>query len=284
MRFVIITGMSGAGKTQVMHFMEDIGYYCIDNMPLAFLIPFAKMCFSEDEKFNNVAIVIDSRGGEMLKEIETSLNNFESEGYPYEILFLEANENVLVKRYKETRRTHPLAVDGNIEDGIIREREFLSYLRSKATNVVDTSNLLTRDLRNIIIELYGEKKNSDYFRIQVQSFGFKYGIPYDADLVFDVRFLPNPFYIDNLKEHNGTEEVVRNFVMQHKQSQIFLEKLYDMLDMLIPHYINEGKTELVISIGCTGGCHRSVTIAEELSKKLLLKYKTIIRHRDIKKR
>ena len=281
MRFVMITGMSGAGKTQVMHVLEDMGYYCIDNMPLVFLVPFAKMCFKETNKFENVAIVVDIRGGDMFDEIGGALKELDQQNFPYEILFLEARESILVKRYKETRRKHPLSLNGTIEDGIMRERERLAYLRGQATHIIDTSLLLTRELKQIILDIYGETEEN-YFRIQVESFGFKYGIPRDADLVFDVRFLPNPFYIDALKEHNGTEECVRDFVMKYDQSREFLTKLDDMLTMLIPHYMEEGKSELVIAIGCTGGRHRSVAIAEAIHKKLSAKsFNSIIRHRDM---
>lgn len=283
MRFVMITGMSGAGKTQVMHVLEDMGYYCIDNMPLVFLVPFAKMCFKETNKFENVAIVVDIRGGDMFDEIGGALKELDQQNFPYEILFLEARESILVKRYKETRRKHPLSMNGTIEDGIMRERERLAYLRGQATHIIDTSRLLTRELKQIILDIYGETEEN-YFRIQVESFGFKYGIPRDADLVFDVRFLPNPFYIDSLKEHNGTEECVRDFVMKYDQSREFLTKLDDMLTMLIPHYMEEGKSELVIAIGCTGGRHRSVAIAEAIHKKLSSKnFNSIIRHRDMTK-
>ena len=283
MRFVMITGMSGAGKTQVMHVLEDMGYYCIDNMPLVFLVPFAKMCFKETNKFENVAIVVDIRGGDMFDEIGGALKELDQQNFPYEMLFLEARESILVKRYKETRRKHPLSMNGTIEDGIMRERERLAYLRGQATHIIDTSRLLTRELKQIILDIYGETEEN-YFRIQVESFGFKYGIPRDADLVFDVRFLPNPFYIDALKEHNGTEECVRDFVMKYDQSREFLTKLDDMLTMLIPHYMEEGKSELVIAIGCTGGRHRSVAIAEAIHKKLSSKnFNSIIRHRDMTK-
>ena len=213
MRFVIITGMSGAGKTQVMHSLEDMGYYCIDNIPVAFLLPFAKMCKSEGEKFSNVAVVVDIRGGEALLEIGSALKAFKENHIDYEILFLEADESVIVKRYKETRRKHPLSPDGSIEEGILLERDKLSFLRGNASNVIDTSPLLTRELKQIIREMYGDKSDKEYFKIQVQSFGFKYGIPRDVDLVFDVRFLPNPFYIPELKEHNGTEKEVSDFVL-----------------------------------------------------------------------
>ena len=284
MRFVIITGMSGGGKTQVMHFLEDIGYYCIDNMPVAFLLPFAKMCNDESDKFNNVAVVVDIRSGDALHEIGTALNEFRKNSFKYEILFLEADESVIIKRYKETRRKHPLAPDGSIDDGILIERDKLSFLRENANKIIDTSQLLTRELKQLIYEFYGDETAQNYFRVQVQSFGFKYGIPRDADLVFDVRFLPNPFYVPELRVQNGTQKDVSEFVLQYKQSRQFLEKLDDMLTMLIPHYIEEGKSELVIAIGCTGGKHRSVTIAEEIFKLLKSKdIKTVIRHRDMTK-
>ncbi|MBE7033372.1 MAG: RNase adapter RapZ [Ruminococcaceae bacterium] len=284
MRFVIITGMSGAGKTQVMHSLEDMGYYCIDNLPVAFLLPFAKMCNSESEKFKNVAVVVDIRGGEALSEIGEALQSFVENNISYEILFLEADESVIVKRYKETRRKHPLSPEGSIEEGILLERDKLSFLRGNATNIIDTSPLLTRELKQMIRELYGDDENSDYFRIQVQSFGFKYGIPRDTDLIFDVRFLPNPFYIPELKEHNGTEKEVSDFVLKFDQTKEFVTKLEDMLTMLIPHYIEEGKTELVIGIGCTGGKHRSVAITEKIVSGLNKRnFKTIVRHRDMHK-
>lgn len=282
MRFVIITGMSGAGKTQVMHVMEDMGYYCIDNMPLVFLVPFAKMCHSGDNEFENVAIVADIRGGGTLEKIGDSLKALEAEGLGYEILFLEARESVILKRYKETRRSHPLAPEGSIEEGIALEREKMAFLRGEATHIIDTSRLLTRELKQIVIDLYGDGGKNNYFKILVESFGFKYGVPRDADLMFDVRFLPNPYYIEELRSHNGTEKCISDFVMSYKQSKEFLDKLLDMLKMLIPHYIDEGKTEIVIGIGCTGGKHRSVTIAEEITKRLLdSDYKTVVRHRDI---
>lgn len=282
MRFLIITGMSGAGKTQVVHSLEDMGYYCIDNMPVAFLLPFAKMCKAESQKFKNVAVVVDIRGGDALLEMDSALEALENIDFSYEILFLEANDSVIVKRYKETRRKHPLLPEGSIEEGILLERDKLSFLRGNATHIIDTSPLLTRELKQLIYEMFGEGDKKNYFRIQVQSFGFKYGIPRDADLVFDVRFLPNPYYVPELKEHTGMEECISVFVLKYPQTKEFLAKLNDMLTMLVPHYIEEGKTELVIGIGCTGGKHRSVTIAEEISKELLKQdFKTITRHRDI---
>ena len=267
-----------------MHSLEDMGYYCIDNMPVAFLLPFAKMCNNESDKFENVAVVVDIRGGDALSEIGTALESFEKNNISYEILFLEADESVIVKRYKETRRMHPLSPKGSIEEGIMIERDKLSFLRGHATNIIDTSPLLTRELKQMIRELYGDETNTSYFRVQVQSFGFKYGIPRDSDLIFDVRFLPNPFYVPELKHHNGTEKEVSDFVLKFTQTKEFIVKLDDMLTMLIPHYIEEGKTELVIGIGCTGGKHRSVTIAREISAFLDKKsIRTIVRHRDMHK-
>lgn len=283
MRFLIITGMSGAGKTQVMHSLEDIGFYCIDNLPVDFLLPFAKMCRSE-EKFNNVAVVVDIRGGDSLLEIDKTFDAMKLNDIDYEILFLEANDSVIIKRYKETRRKHPLLPQGSIEEGIMLERDKLSYMRGHATHIIDTSPLLTRDLKQMIYEIYSENGKNNYFRVCIQSFGFKYGLPRDADLVFDVRFLPNPFYLPELKEHNGTEKNVSDFVFKYPQTAMFLSKLEDMLVTLIPHYIEEGKTELVVCIGCTGGKHRSVAIACKIAEKLLGKnFKTIIRHRDMHK-
>ena len=282
MRFVIITGMSGAGKTQVMHFMEDMGYYCIDNMPLVFLVPFARMCHSGENEFENVAIVADIRGGGALEKIGDSFKVLEAEGLEYEILFLEARESVILRRYKGTRRSHPLSPEGSIEEGIALERERLAFLRGEATHIIDTSRLLTRDLKQIVMDMYGDKSKNNYFKILVESFGFKYGVPRDADLLFDVRFLPTPYYIEELRSHNGTEKCISDFVMSYQQSTEFLDKLLDMLKMLIPHYIDEGKTEIVIGIGCTGGKHRSVTMAEEITRRLkALDYKTVVRHRDI---
>lgn len=282
MRFVIITGMSGAGKTQVMHFMEDIGYYCIDNMPPIFISTFAKACYTE-KNLQNVAIVTDIRSGDMFDEIENELDLLRKEEFPFEILFLEASETTIIKRYKETRRSHPMSADGRIADGIDKELRKLRPLRQKADHIIDTSNLLTRQLKKIVTDLYGDEEKS-YFMVECRSFGFKFGIPSDADLVFDVRFLPNPFYIENLKNHTGLEAPVRDYVMDFPQSLKFLDMLYEMVSTLIPHYVDEGKTQLVICIGCTGGHHRSVTITEALAKQLTQNgTKVAITHRDIER-
>lgn len=282
MRFVIITGMSGAGKTQVMHFLEDIGYYCIDNMPPIFINTFAKACYNE-KNLQNVAIVTDIRSGDMFDEIEKELDILRKEEFPFEVLFLEATEAVIIKRYKETRRSHPMSSDGRIADGIEKEREKLRSLRQLADHIIDTSNLLTRQLKKLVTDLYGDEGN-DYFMVECCSFGFKFGIPTYADLVFDVRFLPNPFYIDNLKDHTGLEAPVRDYVMEFPQSLKFLDMIYEMVSTLIPYYRDEGKTQLVICIGCTGGHHRSVAITEALAKLLTQNgTKVTITHKDIEK-
>lgn len=282
MNFLIITGMSGAGKTQVMHFLEDIGYYCIDNMPPIFINTFAKACYNEKD-LQNVAIVTDIRSGEMFGNIEEELDLLRESEFPFKILYLEANDSVIIKRYKESRRSHPLSADGRIGDGIEQERKMLQGLRNRADNIIDTSNLLTRQLKKIVTDLYGEGEEN-YFTIECSSFGFKHGLPTDADLIFDVRFLPNPFYIDNLKHHTGLEAPVRDYVMEFPQSLKFLDMLYDMISTLIPYYVEEGKTQLVICIGCTGGHHRSVAITEALGKKLAQSgNKVTITHRDIER-
>ena len=284
MRFLIITGMSGAGKTQVVHSLEDMGYYCIDNMPVEFLVPFAKMCKDESEKFKNVAIVADIRGGASLMEISTALDSFNENNFNYEILFLEANDSVILNRYKETRRKHPLAPDGSIEEGIYLERDRLAFLRERATRIIDTSELLSRDLKKLIYDLFSDNSLEERLKIQVQSFGFKHGLPRDADMVFDVRFLPNPFYIDELKKLTGLDKKVADFVLGYSQTGEFMDKLTSMLKMLIPYYIDEGKTSLVVAIGCTGGKHRSVAITEKIGSIIKENYPScVITHRDIKK-
>lgn len=282
MRFVVITGMSGAGKTQVMHFLEDIGYYCIDNMPPIFINTFAKACYNE-KALQNVAIVTDIRSGAMFDDIQKELDALRLTDFPFEILYLEANDNVIIKRYKETRRSHPMSADGRIADGIDKEREKLKGLRQQADHIIDTSNLLTRQLKKIVTDIYGEDEKN-YFLVECRSFGFKHGIPTDADLVFDVRFLPNPFYIENLKQHTGLEACVRDYVMEFPQSLKFLDMLYEMVSSLMPYYMDEGKTQLVICVGCTGGHHRSVAITEALAKQLTQNGTMVtITHRDIER-
>ena len=283
MKFIIITGMSGAGKSQVVKALEDLGCYCVDNMPPELIPKFAEIYHRSAKPQDMAALVCDIRGGDLFRELDANLDQLSELGYDYEILFLEASEEVLLKRYKETRREHPLSIGGRILDGVRRERTLLDDIRKRATHIVDTSRMSTAQLKAHIASIYGGARDFS-MTIHVVSFGFKYGIPLDADLVFDVRFLPNPFYIPELREHTGLETCVRDYVMDYAQSREFVKKLVDMMEYLIPHYEKEGKAQLVIGIGCTGGHHRSVTIAEELHKQPLRSgHHVLASHRDIQK-
>ncbi|MBR3992720.1 MAG: RNase adapter RapZ, partial [Anaerotignum sp.] len=252
MRFVIVTGMSGAGKTSVLKFLEDINFFCVDNIPPALLPKFAELCYEQKGEIERVAMGIDIRGGKLFNDLFQELSSLEEKGYQYEILFLDASDDVLIKRYKETRRSHPLSRNGSIQEGIRKEREMLRDVKTKSTYIIDTSQILTRQLKEQINSIFVDNKNYENLVITIQSFGFKYGIPTDSDLVFDVRFLPNPFYIQELKELTGNDEPVSSYVMRFEETQIFRKKLVDMMEFLIPLYIKEGKNNLVISIGCTG--------------------------------
>ena len=281
MKFLIITGMSGAGKTSVIKVLEDIGYYCVDNMPPALLSPFADVCKRSSTAMERVALVIDLRGGEMFTGLFQSLDDLSKIGVDYEILFLDSSDDTLVKRYKETRRNHPLSGSDRLLDGILRERKLLDDVKNRADYIIDTTKLHTSQLRDEIHRITSVGKAFKSIVINVMSFGFKYGIPLDVDLLFDVRFLPNPFYIPDLKQKSGLDIEVRDYVCSFEQTNVFIEKLNDMVNFLIPHYIEEGKHQLVIAIGCTGGKHRSVTIAEALKKFLIDKeYQVVTDHRD----
>ncbi|SHF35959.1 UPF0042 nucleotide-binding protein [Caldanaerobius fijiensis DSM 17918] len=283
MRYVIITGLSGAGRSQAVKAMEDMGYFCIDNLPPS-LIPKLSELFTESKKIDKVALVIDLRGGQFFDDLTSSLEYLQKMNYQYEILFLEASDSVLIKRYKESRRKHPLAQDGRIIAAIQDERKRLESIRNKATAIIDTSNLTISQLREQLANIFLEGRKFKGLVITVISFGYKSGIPLDADLVFDVRFLPNPFYVDELKEMTGNDAPVRDYVLSFPVTKEFLAKLYDMLQFLIPYYVKEGKTQLVIAIGCTGGKHRSVTIANELYEYLRKNdYAAFVEHRDILK-
>lgn len=282
MKFVIVTGMSGAGKSSVLKMLEDVGFFCVDNLPIKLVKKFVKLIMQGHHE--RVALGLDVRSGQSLEELNVVLKDMKNAGYPYEILFLDCSPEVLIKRYKETRRLHPLSQTGRVDKGIELERERLEFLRKKADVIIDTSHLLIRELKSQIYKIYAEDKNFKNFMIMFLSFGFKYGIPADADLVFDVRFLPNPFYIPELKSKTGMDPQVSNFVMESEASKVFLSKLEDMLTFLIPHYISEGKNQLVVSIGCTGGKHRSVTLVNELSGRMAgLGYGIKTEHRDIDK-
>lgn len=285
MQFVIVTGLSGSGKSGAINVLEDIGYYCIDNMPPELIPKFADICSRSDTKIENIAIVTDIRGGDMFLKLKETITKLQNEGLKVKILFLDASDEVLIKRYKETRRKHPLdnSVHGSLNRAIKSEREMLLSVKEMADYYVDTSLLSIAQLKERINSIFLDNAD-DFMQITVMSFGFKYGANTEADLVFDVRCLPNPFYIPELKSHTGLEECVSSYVMQFKQSKDLLLKLEDMIDFLIPLYIKEGKSQLVIAFGCTGGKHRSVTFAELMYKYLKNKnVKVRISHRDINK-
>ena len=285
MRFVVVTGMSGAGKSTALKMLEDMGYFCVDNLPIPLLPGFVQMLQNTDTEMKKVASGLDVRSGQDLTGLRENLEEMDRNRVGYEILFLDANDAVLVKRYKETRRQHPLSGSGRVDTGIAKEREKILFLKMKATYILDTSKMLTRELRIELEKIFVDGQSFCNLYITVMSFGFKYGIPQDADLVFDVRFLPNPYYIDTLREKTGNEAEVQDYVMQNDKGRIFLDKLKDMMEFLIPNYILEGKNQLVIAIGCTGGKHRSVTLANALYQLLDQEesYGVRIEHRDIGK-
>lgn len=284
MRFVIVTGMSGAGKSTTLKTLEDMGYFCVDNLPIQLIKRFAQITYGEDNDINDVAIGVDIRSGVYLEQLSECLVELKKSKYNYEILFLDSNDDVLIKRYKETRRNHPLARNGRVEDGIKKERRQIAFLRKEADYIIDTTSLLTRELKAELDKIFIENAEYNNFIVTVVSFGFKYGIPTDADLVFDVRFLPNPYYDLELRPLTGNDEAIQNFVMQYDESKEFLNRVTDLLEFLIPNYIKEGKNGLVIGIGCTGGKHRSVTLANWICRELQnLPYSIRIEHRDIEK-
>jgi UPF0042 nucleotide-binding protein len=286
MRFVVVTGMSGGGKSTALKMLEDMGYFCVDNLPVPLIPKLAELLAARGAEMNKAALGVDVRSGESFKELETVMEELDENGFKYEILYLESSDNVLVKRYKETRRFHPLSgSEGRVDVGIRREREKLAFLKKKADYLIDTSHMLTRELRKELGKIFVQNKEYKNLYISVLSFGFKYGIPNDADLVFDVRFLPNPYYIEELRPMSGNDREVRNYVMGNEKAVEFLRKLIDMVEFLIPNYIAEGKTQLIIAVGCTGGKHRSVTLANELYELLerAENYGIRIEHRDIGK-
>lgn len=281
MRFVIVTGLSGSGKSEAMKSLEDMGFYCVDNLPPTLITKFAELCYQGNSNINKVALGIDIRGREFFETLHESLNYLEKESYKYEVLFLDCADDILVKRYKMTRRNHPLAKETQITEGIKEEREILQPLREKANSIIDTSNMKPKDLKEEIRRLYIQGESSPKLTISVVSFGFKHGIPIDADLVFDVRFLPNPYYLEELRPKTGEDQEVRDYVMNSDVSKEFFKKLEDMVGFLVPHYIEEGKSHLVIAIGCTGGRHRSVTISNLIYDELIKKgYRVVKKHRD----
>jgi RNase adapter protein RapZ len=283
MRFVIITGLSGAGKSQAVRCLEDLGYFCVDNLPATLIPKFADVCAQTDGKIDKIALVIDIRGGKFFDDLFESLKYFKEQSFKYEILFLDANDETLIMRFKESRRKHPLAPDGRILNGITMERNRLKELKDRASNIIDTTKLSPRELRDKLTGIYSDEGQiENKLMITVLSFGFKYGIPVDSDLVFDVRFLPNPFYIPELKPFSGNDKPVRDYVFNFEETNTFVDKLEDMVEFLLPHYLKEGKRQLIVSIGCTGGRHRSVAIANETFRRLQNHgHKVNIDHRDI---
>lgn len=276
--------MSGAGKSSVLKMLEDAGYFCVDNLPIPLIPKLSHFIIYEEQTVTKAALGIDIRNGQALEELDDVLNQLNEYEVVPEILFLDSTTEVLVKRYKETRRNHPLVSEGRVDKGIEIERDRLQFIKKRATYIIDTSHMLIRELKTEIDKIFVQGGHYNNFFISVVSFGFKYGILSDADLVFDVRFLPNPFYIPELKKKTGKDEVVYNYVMDCEAADEFLDKLEDMLKFLIPNYIAEGKNQLVIGIGCTGGKHRSVTIARAITERLSkLEYGVKIEHRDVEK-
>ena len=284
MRFVVVTGMSGGGKSTALHMLEDVGFYCVDNLPVPLIEQFVELIAMPGSEVEKVALGLDVRVDQPFEDARKSLEKLKKNGYNFEILFMEAGDSVLLKRYKETRRMHPLSPGGRVEDGIHKERKILQDIKGKADYVIDTSNLLTRELKEEIDRIFVKNEEYNSLMVTILSFGFKHGIPADADLVFDVRFLPNPYYIEELKYKTGNDKEVQDYVMSFPEAGVFIDKLTDMLEFLIPNYVKEGKYQLVIGIGCTGGKHRSVTLANKLYERLKNKgnYGLKIAHRDVR--
>lgn len=283
MRFVVVTGMSGGGKQTAMKMLEDIGFYCVDNLPVPLVPTFAELLIQPGSEIRKVAVGLDIRSDQAFGDIMKALGQLEEMGVSYEVLFMDASDSVLLKRYKESRRMHPIDGHGPIEESIRKERDILKEIHEKADYVFDTSSLLTRELKEELDRIFVRNEAYNSLMITIMSFGFKNGIPLDADLVFDVRFLPNPFYIDELKMKTGNEREVYDYVMSFDEAGTFLDKLTDMLEFLIPNYVKEGKYRLVIGIGCTGGKHRSVTLANALYDRMKHKgnYGLTLVHKDI---
>ena len=281
MRFVIVTGVSGAGKTAALKMLEDMGFYCVDNLPPTLIPKFAELCYQSNSTIDKVALGIDVRGRKFFEALHESLNTLRRDKYPFEVLYLDCADDVLLKRYKMTRRNHPLAINRQIPEGIKLERTILEPLKEISDCIIDTSNMKPKDLKEEINKIYADGEVNNNLTISVVSFGFKHGIPSDSDLVFDVRFLPNPYYEEELRNKTGDDQDVRDYVMNSDISHQFYDKLLDMVNFLVPQYIQEGKHHLVISIGCTGGRHRSVTICNLISDELMKQgYRVVKKHRD----
>ena len=287
MRFVIVTGMSGGGKATAIHMLEDAGFYCVDNLPVSLIGKFTELITMPDSEINKVVLGVDARAGQSFEGVAGIIDKLKDRGIPVEVLFMDASDSVLIKRYKETRRVHPMNQPGDLlEAGISKEREVLAEVKKKADYVIDTSSLLTRELKEELDRIFVKNEEYNSLMVNIMSFGFKHGIPSDADLVFDVRFLPNPYYIDELKHQTGNDAPVQDYVKSFPACGEFVDKLFDMLTFLIPGYVQEGKYQLVVAIGCTGGQHRSVTIANEIYDRLKSaggNFGLKLAHRDVKR-
>jgi len=284
LELIVITGLSGAGRTQAMQSLEDQGFFCVDNLPPTFLVKFAELCAQSQGKVSKAAIVCDLRGGAFFSSLSEALSNLEKEGFHLEILFLDASDETLIRRYKESRRRHPLSPQGRVLDGIQAERQQLEELRIRADNIIDTSELSAQQLRRQVAELFCKPQGLDQMAVSLISFGFKYGMPMDSDLVMDVRFLPNPYYVETLRPLTGEHSLVQEYVFDNPMAQEFMGKYLSLLEYILPQYVKEGKTHLVIGIGCTGGQHRSVAIAERVGQFLREHhYALTIKHRDAAK-
>lgn len=281
MKFVIVTGLSGSGKSETMRALEDMGFYCVDNLPPALITKFAELCYQPNSSIDKVALGIDIRGRKFFEKLHESLTYLKQENYKYEMVYLDCSDDALLKRYKMTRRNHPLSRNMQIPEGIKLEREIMEPLKEISDCIIDTTNMKPRDLKEEIAKIYSEGEDNNKLTISVVSFGFKHGIPADCDLVFDVRFLPNPYYMEELRPKTGDDQDVRDYVMNSEVSKEFYSKLNDMIQFLVPQYIEEGKQHLVIGIGCTGGRHRSVTISNFIYEELINKgYRVVKKHRD----
>ncbi len=287
MRFIIVTGMSGGGKATAIHMLEDAGFYCVDNLPVSLIGKFTELITMPDSEINKVVLGVDARAGQSFEGVAGIIDKLKDRGIPVEVLFMDASDSVLIKRYKETRRVHPMNQPGDLlEAGISKEREVLAEVKKKADYVIDTSSLLTRELKEELDRIFVKNEEYNSLMVNIMSFGFKHGIPSDADLVFDVRFLPNPYYIDELKHQTGNDAPVQDYVKSFPACGEFVDKLFDMLTFLIPGYVQEGKYQLVVAIGCTGGQHRSVTIANEIYDRLKSaggNFGLKLAHRDVKR-
>lgn len=286
MQFVIVSGLSGAGKSKTASFLEDLGFYCVDNMPVDLIPQFAQLCMATKGRYERVALVTDVRASLTFEGLFKALEGLDQMRLQYTILFVEAQTDTIIKRYKETRRKHPLTRDGSdLVEAVERERSLMEPIRNRANAIIDTTNLSTAKLRGVVINLVAGDLKDRAMSVTVLSFGFKYGLPMEADLVFDVRFLPNPYYIQELRGKTGMDQEVRDFVFSYQQTKDFVSKLEDLLAFLLPSYVDEGKTNLVIAVGCTGGKHRSVSVARELGEFAARRgYAITVSHRDLGRR